>query len=261
MLLDKRRCDEQLDAVGLLACQDYNLGNHGNWFFSFRKGFSGFHSRMISLEEHRAMVYEWHPGASIVGHERHIAIILFCMDSAFECLVFALNALGQARLVPGFRAVTDEEALRKISPRDIIGSQPLPGWGKLFPRFQNHCVAHKSLISLIADNHDVTKHRQAGFAGGKIRMDPPKGFFERLGLPENHPARTHIAPMQEVLIPLHPKLPMEARSSDLAAWTHLETMIEEFRVFINEAVCLAKDDASATLKLPVTNLRTTKEAT
>jgi hypothetical protein len=96
MLSDGRRCDEDLDALALLACQDYNLGKQGNWFFSFRSGFSGFHSRMTSLEEHRAFVSEWHPNALLTGFERHIAIILFCMDSALECLVFALNALGQA---------------------------------------------------------------------------------------------------------------------------------------------------------------------
>jgi hypothetical protein len=119
MMSEGRKCDEELDALGLLACQDYNLGNQGNWFFSFRSGFSGFHSRMASLEEHRALVYEWHPNALLPGHERHIAIILFCMDSAFECTVFALNALGQARQPTGFRTVTDEGALRQISPRDV----------------------------------------------------------------------------------------------------------------------------------------------
>lgn len=255
MLSDGRKCDEELDALGLLACQKYNLGNHGNWFFSFRTGFSGFHSRMISLEEHRALVYEWNPNAILTGHERHIAIILFCMDSAFECLVFALNAFGQARQSSGFRSVTDEGALRRISPRDIIGSPPLSGWLDLFPQFQRHCISHMPLLTIITDNHDVTKHRQAGFSGGKVCMDPPPGFYERLGLPDKHPARTIIAPMQEVLIPLHPKLPLEAQSSDLAAWTRLEKVIEEFRQFINEAVCLANDDTKAKLQLPVTTLR------
>jgi hypothetical protein len=172
MLSDGRKCDEDLDALGLLACQDYNLGNQGNWFFSFRSGFSGFHSRMASLEEHRALVYVWHPSALLPGHERHIAIILFCMDSAFECTVFALNVLGQARQPTGFRTVTDEGALRRISPRDVTGTAqtpPLPGWLALFPQFQRHCVDHSALLTLVADNHDVTKHRQSGFAGGKIR--------------------------------------------------------------------------------------------
>jgi hypothetical protein len=258
MLSDGRKCDEELDALGLLACQDYNLGNQGNWFFSFRSGFSGFHSRMASLEEHRALVYEWHPNALLPGHERHIAIILFCMDSAFECTVFALNALGQARQPTGFRTVTDEGALRRISPRDVTGTAqtpPLPGWLALFPRFQHHCVDHSALLTLVADNHDVTKHRQSGFAGGKIRSDPPHGFYERLGVPDGHPLRSLIAPMQEILMPLRPKLPMEARSSDLADWTHLEQVIEDFRRFINEAVCLANSDAQATLQLPVSALR------
>jgi hypothetical protein len=105
------------------------------------------------------------------------------------------------------------------------------------------------------DNHDVTKHRQSGFSGGKVRSDPPQGFYERLGIPEDHPLRHMIAPMQEVLIPIRPKLPMEARSSDLSAWTHLEQVIEDFRKFINDAVCLVNSDTQQTLELPVSSLR------
>jgi hypothetical protein len=101
----------------------------------------------------------------------------------------------------------------------------------------------------------VTKHRQSGFAGGKIRSDSPHGFSERLGVPEGHPLRSLIAPMQEILIPFRPKLPIEARSSDLADWTQLEDVIEDFRRFINEAVCLANSDAQAMLQLPVSVLR------
>lgn len=255
MLSDGRRCDEDLDALSLLSCQDYNLGNRGNWFFSFRAGFDGFYSRMMSLEEHRRLVYEWHPKALLPWHERHVAIILFCMDSAFECLVFALNALGQARHPSGFRSVEDEVALRRISPRDITGSPPLPGWVELFPQFQRHCTMHTTLFTIIADNHDVTKHRQGVFPEGKVRMDPPPGFYERLGLPETHPLRILIAPMQEILIPLHPKLPLEDQPSDLADFTRLEQVIEDFRQFINEAVCLANKDAHVTLQLPVSSLR------
>lgn len=258
MLSDGQTCDKALDALALLACQEYNLGNQGNWFFSFRRGLGGFHARMASLEEHRALAYEWHSNALLPGHERHVAIMLFCMDSALECTVFALNALGQARDPAGFRSVMDEGALRRISPRDVTGTAqtpPLSGWLALFPRFQRHCVEQSDLLTLIADNHDVTKHRQSGFSGGTVRSDPPSGFWERLGVPEGHTLRTLIAPMREILIPRRPKLPMEAQSSDLAEWTQLEHAIEAFRQFINEAICLANDDARATFQLPVSALR------
>jgi hypothetical protein len=111
-----------------------------------------------------------------------------------------------------------------------------------------------ALCTLVADNHDVTKHRQAGFSGGRLRSDPPPGFFESLGVPEGELRRSLLAPMQQVLIPLRPKLPTEARSSDLADWTQLEQVIEAFQKFINEAVCLANRDAQATLQLPVSVL-------
>lgn len=151
------------------------------------------------------------------------------------------------------RAATDLASRRNGPPQ----TPPLPGWLALFPQFQRHCVDHLGLLTLVADNHDVTKHRQSGFHRGKVRSDAPRGFYERLGVPEGHPLRSLIAPMpmQEIQIPLRPKLPMETRSSDLADWTHLEHVIEDFRRFISEAVCLANNDARATLQLPVSSLR------
>ncbi len=88
-----------------------------------------------------------------------------------------------------------------------------------------------------------------------MRSDPPPGFFEGLGVPEGDPRRSLIAPMQQVHIPFRPKLPVEAQSSDLADWTQLEKVIEDFRKFINEAVCLANADANSTICLPVSRLR------
>lgn len=258
MLSDGRKCDEDLDSLALLACQDYNLGNAGNWFFSFRGGLSGFRSRMVSLEEHRELVYEWHPFAFINMHERHIAVILFSMDSALECTVFAMNALGQARDKAGFRDVSEVAALRRISLQDVLGtskSPPLSGYMAIFPKFQRHFSNNASLIRLVQDNHDVSKHRQQSFWGGKTRSDPPPGFFDRLGYPPEHPARNIIAPMSEVLIPIEPKLPIEVLPSDRSSWTKLESLIDNFRTFINEAICLAHQDAKATLNLPITSLR------
>lgn len=258
MLSDGRTCDEDLDALALLACQDYNLGNLNNWFFSFRGGLNGFRSRMVSLEEHRQLVYEWHPLATLNGHERHIAVLLFAMDSALECIVFATNALGFSKDKTGFRDVGRLQALSKISPIDVLGNvkkSPLPGYLRIYPTFQKHFAENGSLIRLVQDNHDVSKHRQHSFSGGTGRTDPPQGFFESLGFSPGHPARSFIMPMAEVLIPLEPKLPIDALPSELDHWTNLEIVIAEFRRFINDAVSLAHKDAKANLSLPFASLK------
>ncbi|MBU1413961.1 hypothetical protein KKC22_20800 [Myxococcota bacterium] len=245
MLPDGSNYDDVLRVIARIAANEKNLGNTGNWLFSCLRALEGVQQRMTSLEENRRLVYEWHPQVSIAGHERHIAIMLFCMDSAFECLVFALNALGQAHTPQGFRSLSDEKALKNITPKDVIGlanSQIGSGWLSLFPRFQQHCQNHATLNTLIAENHDVTKHRHSGFDGGTIRQDPPPCFYENLGLPKNHPRRNSIVPMQEVLIPLHPKLPEDVKPKALSECTYLEKVIDEFCEFINQGLLLVIKD-------------------
>jgi hypothetical protein len=54
------------------------------------------------------------------AREHHIAAILFCMDSAMECLVFEWNALGQA---------FDKKAFRDISSGCVLKGV----YGVIFP--------------------------------------------------------------------------------------------------------------------------------
>jgi len=129
--------EDKLDDLALLASQEYNLGNTGNWFFSFRSGLNGLRSRQWGLQFHQRFVYEWVPDQTMGDHEHHIAAMLFCMDSAVECAVFALNALGQAVVPTGFRDVAVSSALRKISPEDISNTCT-PGWASIFPSFRKH---------------------------------------------------------------------------------------------------------------------------
>lgn len=239
---DNPSCDEVLDALAQVAAHDQVLGNKHNWLFTFRSALSGFRSRLESLEESRVLVYEWHPFGLWSRYERHVAVMLFAMDSAFECLVFGLNALGQAKSPDTFRTVNSERALRQISPRDLIGEKPLQGWTLLFPRFQRHCRSNEKLITLVVENHDVTKHRQGGFRGGTLRSDPPEGFFEELGIGVDHFLRDQIAPMASVLIPLRPKLPQDEMPNELTEWTKLEEVMAEYRLFLSEALCLAAQD-------------------
>lgn len=249
--------EDQLDDLALLVCQKYNFGNDGNWFFSFRMGLQGVRSRRVGIELHRPLVYEWVRGHNRDHHEHHIATMLFCMDSALECLVFSLNALGQAVDATQFRDIRDEADLRRVSPRDVTGPGkdcPLSGYSTFFPRFQRHLLAAGDLLQIIVDNHDVSKHRQHSFSGGTLRNDPPPGYFEGLGLDAEDSRRLLVTPYSEILIGKQPKLPMELRPKDLAAWTRLETIIKDFSAFIQEAVARAASDAASTIEIQETRL-------
>ena len=96
----------RLDEFALLACQDYNLGNQGEWFGSFRGGLYGFHSRLHGLATHYNTVHAWIPVPRVPSETEHLlASIFFCMDSAIECLTFSVNALGYAIRPKLFRDV------------------------------------------------------------------------------------------------------------------------------------------------------------
>jgi hypothetical protein len=247
-----------LDDLALLASQGYNLGNAGNWFLNFRGGLNGIRSRCSGMQFHRRFVYEWEIGPLYNNIEHHCSSMLFCMDSAVECMVYGLNALGQAVAPTGFRSISDSKALRLISPKDVTGlgtTAPLAGWAQVFPNFQKHFSASSAFLAQLVDNHDVSKHRRHSFSGGTVRNDPPAGFYERLGLGPRDPRRTLIAPMATVLIPKEPKLPTDSQPSDLAAWTTLESLLTDFEAFIQEGLRLANDDAHRTINLPVKQLQ------
>ncbi len=257
MLTNGRRCDEELDAFGLLACQRYNFGNSDNWFFSFRAGLRGVGSRLDGVNRHSVALHSWIPPETIHQREHHIATMLFCMDSALECLVFALNALGQAVDRSGFREVSSRKALAGISPKDVVGGlrPPLSGYAKLFPTVQKTWQGQASLIQQVCDNHDVSKHRQGTFWGGTLRQDPPTGFFEMLGLADDDAARVVLAPMKEVLVPKDPKAPMNELAPELTSWSRIDDLERKFVSLVVESVCSANTDARANITLSHSELR------
>jgi len=67
------------------------------------------------VQQHYFEVHAWLPRVRIpTDIEYHLASILFQMDSALECLTFALNAFGWIVMPLGFRDVTDAKALKRI---------------------------------------------------------------------------------------------------------------------------------------------------
>lgn len=249
---------EALDQLALLARQDYNLGGAGDWFGEFRGGLYGFYARLYGVQLHYSEVHAWLPRARITAEtEYHLASILFQMDSALECLIFALNSLGWVVMPAGFRDVTDTKALKRISPLDILGDAtktppiaPLAGYQTVFPAIQGAWQNEAQLITQVRDLHDVSKHRRTIYVGGQARLDPPDGFFEALKLPENVGSRTLFLPMAEIILKEYPKLPLVQRTPKAVRQGELlENLVPTFATLIKITGMAALSDAQANVPL------------
>ena len=249
---------ERLDQIALLACQSYNLGNSNEWFGAFRGGLYGFHSRIHGLITHYLTVHAWLPAPRIPSEtEYHLASIFFNMDSAIECLTFSLNALGCAVAPNTFRDIANEKALRQISPKDILGDptltpprQPLSGYNTVFPKLQSHWQNNRKLLSLIIEQHDVSKHRETIFTGGMSRLDPPPGFYEALGIGNDPADQSNYWPMAEIILRKDPKgVRVDRKHQEVTDSVHLETVASDFCLFINKSGEYLLHDAIAHIKL------------
>lgn len=242
-----------MDTAGVRAAED--LDDFGNWFLSYRGGYFGLMSRIQGLGRHSESLHTWKMATSFQMHEHDIAVMLFCMDSAIECFVFMVNALGNAAEASAFRDIKSENDLRHIVPADIIGSRtskPLPGYRKFFPDTQDYWLSKAELLRLIFENHDVTKHRQQVSLNATSRLDPPRGFFESLGLPQDpliRALRGPAPPLAEVRLPRNPKLPNDEKPKSSDAWTTLEAIEKELHEFLSKSFCLTVGDAKRTIRL------------
>lgn len=247
-----------LDKFALLASQDYNLGNSKDWFGNFRGGLYGFYSRKFGVETHYLQVHSWLPKLRpTVETEYHVASIFFGMDSAIECFVFMLNALGYGANNSGFRDVGDPAALRRVSPNDVLGNpassgatQPLAGYGIVFPTLQTYWQSKNPLIRMIMEQHDASKHRHTTYSGGKLRNDPPQGFFESLGIEGDPSITSQLTPHAEIIVTRDPKQPKSDRvSTPYEERIVLETIAADFSTFITQSCIFALDDATSTIML------------
>jgi hypothetical protein len=183
--------------------------------------------RVWGFQCHYFEAHNWvRRGGLRLEHEYHLATMLFQMDSSIECMVYAANALGNAFAAQDFHDVTDLAALRRVNPGNVLetGAKGRPGYAKHFPRFTHLVRTYRPLIEVIMENHDVSKHREMNFVGGKMRMDPPYGFYEAHGIDGEHPAASHLAPMETILLLPDPKVPPMQR---LAAAPREEPIIFE----------------------------------
>ncbi len=253
---------ERLDSYSLIECQNYNFGNNGDWFNHFRKGMSGFKSRILGIKIHYHNVHSWK--AYKLGNlyvspfnatEYHLSSIFFNMDSAIECMVFALNALGYAVDPARFLDVTDINKLKQISPYNIIGkSQPRGGvqrgYDIYFPSLKRLWCENNDFLHLIFEQHDVSKHRSTIYEGGKLRDDPPSDFFKKLGIENDISKQVLFTPHVEILLAPDPKIPWRQREQiEYNDIDKLEDVAEKFCKFINLSCKYALNDATTTIKL------------
>jgi hypothetical protein len=247
---------DALDEFALLADQQYNLGDKGDWFGCFRGGLYGLYARVVGVQIHYHKVHSWEPVIRTPSiTEYHLSSILFNMDSAIKCMVFALNALGYIADPTQFLDVTNEQKLNKISPRNILGKPPahssgLRGYDNYFPSLKSYWHENRELIYTISEQHDVSKHRSTIFLGGKVRNDPPPMFFEKLGIAGDNVKESLFCPMAEIILEPEPKIPRQQRRlREYKDIDKLENIAERFSTFINTCGVKALEDAKSKIKL------------
>jgi hypothetical protein len=206
---------------------DPRIGDYDNWLLTFRHGLRGMLARIQAVDREYLALHRFqrefpkdgNPNEWAIGCESHAAVIFFAMDSAIECLVFALNAIGFVKSKADFCDITDPRALRQISPKNILGGgltdkqNPRPGYQRYFPRLTQHVKANEALLASIFEHHDVSKHRSGIVTGGNIGI-------------------TYIRD--------NPKLPGSGASSTTET---LESLAHEFQKFLDAALPIAIEEA------------------
>lgn len=244
----------KLDQFALLADQNYNYGNKGDWFGCFRGGLYGMYARLYGVQFHYKYIHSWESKITQMRQvESHLATIFFNMDSSLECFTYALNALGWIANPSQFLDVEYDTSLKKIKPSNIYGGTKvasIQGYANVFPNLQSHWVASKNLIVKIVEQHDVSKHRENICVGGKGRSDPPPGYEEVIVVECRTILDSPYLIMEEIILSKDPKTPSSKRdltkSEDLDT---LENLANEFSVFMDKSFKIAHNDAVKNIPL------------
>lgn len=199
------------------------------------RGVGGVVARLWGVREHYYRLHEWVPGEyglpPVIDY--HMSSLFFHMDSALECFAFALNALGCQIWPEDFWKLTE---LASVTPKKIIKAER--GYAKYFGSVVKFWQDESEMLTAVMDYHDVSKHRTTIFQGGQMRLDAPPGFY-RPGMP----------PAEKLLLDPTPKAsPSQKRPEEAASWRSLETLVLDYRVFVNETLRLARDDAERSIR-------------
>ncbi len=229
----------KIDELLRKASEKENLGNKYNWFFVFRNALYAFYNRIGAVHYHYDLMHRWIPMERNPNEdEYHLTSILFNMDSAIECLIFALNSFGQVVDSKNFYLINLDNELRNISPKNIIQefnylnkkNNIYIGYNKLFNELQKYWLSKKELHDIIIDNHDVSKHRHSIYGSSLRDIAAPDGFYEILGVKGNIDEEYKYWPVKEVYLHIKPKQALIFEGE--ADSTTLEKIVPEFFEFI-----------------------------
>lgn len=167
-------------------------GNATGWRMLFEDGLRGFAARITTVmqgllrldEPFQMPAAQFVPEQWAIDTDRLIGEVFFGMDSAIECYVFAINAVGYLKTPADFCDITTPQGLKEVRPDNIVSGNPKdkknprPGYAAAFPRIVAHWTKHLQLIAEIMEYHDVSKHRSCivfgATAGHHSLPDQPK---------------------------------------------------------------------------------------
>lgn len=200
-------------------------GNPGNWRFYYRSARDGYLGRFWAIDEELSRVNEPYRVSEHWRMEHRVATLFFTLDSALECSVFALNALGWAMHPEGFRDVgTGLGAVRPWDPKRE------EGYVHVFPQVRaTFLECWDDLLQVVIDNHVVSKHRHAAPRAGDPPDDPAPEGLVRFNF----------------RVPVEPKAHVDDRSRDLSGWPFLDPLVADFKAFLVGAGEAAVADAAA----------------
>lgn len=244
---------KELDQFALLCDQEYNFGDRDDWFSCFRSGYFGFISRTVGVQQSYRSAHAVRPlsSNSTRSIDADLGNLFFNMDSCIECLVFALNAVGYGTIGMGFRNVSDERELARIAPKDVVGNananplvNPLSGFTAVFPSLVQYWQSKMTLLTIVIDQHDVSKHRRTIYLGGQGGFEDSDGALTVSDPVSPDRFMVLLHRMKEIHLEPNPKIPRSKKPPFTHAdMLHLEQLVPTFVKIINKTGQLALADA------------------
>jgi len=233
--------DFNIDKINELIAIFNSISNEkvgdGNWLAYYKRAMDGFKAIIYGLKGHynclqsmSNIIHDILKEGSLTEDElikldHHVSDILFNLDSAIECMVFALNAIGYGIMdTNGFLSIEDDKKLREIGPHNVFNITNKFSYQKYFPALVKYWlevseirgyVTPKKLWKSIRDQHDVSKHRS-------------RIYHSHMG------SKNEI----DIILDVNPKEPLNRQTPvDFNAhypWT-LNEHINAFVIFINKS--------------------------
>jgi hypothetical protein len=231
-----KTCTSAYNCLRVMATRiEQAHGDTGGWRILFQDGLRGFVARITTVMQgllrldapFQVPADQLVPEQWAIDTDRLTGEIFFGMDSAIECFVFAMNAVGYLKSPAGFCDITTPAGLKRIRPDNMVNNNPgdkrnpLPGYAAVFPRIVAHWARNQPLIAEIMEYHDVSKHRSCIVFGATL----------------GHHA-----------LPNQPKLP---GSLYRTATRTVEEIAKEFHTFCESLMIETVEELSSVFEIPV----------